>query len=394
MNSVASLLPSDREQPSDDRFPLRLRSRLRDRFGVALLDLRIRCTALAALALGPWTLLLTIAAHWQLHTEAWPSQETLARLTATNARSIRRYSATLALRGLVRLRRERRANGAERIYYAPGPVLLQALEAFAGRYPAADRSPRPAVALPAGEGADLVLLGAAAPEPTSTHPPDTASSPPPDTVSGELLFKEIEPSFYEPANEKLDELQEEEISAPSGGENEEGDDAPLPSPASNAVPAPAPTPTLASTPSPAADDIEIAREALAERMKRKFPDRKPPCWFDRAELELVARCTSTLEGDHDAKLAAHRAAIGGAFEISKGRAPTVRFIWERYEHFIDHMERTRAAERAKALAAERAKRVAPLAKTRAPEPKVVLSAEETRANAEALLAALTGGGTR
>jgi len=49
------------------------------------------------------------------------------------------------------------------------------------------------------------------------------------------------------------------------------------------------------------EDREVARWALAERMKRKHPKRPPARWFDRGDIEMVAKCTATIEGDRSAK---------------------------------------------------------------------------------------------
>jgi hypothetical protein len=90
-------------------------------------------------------------------------------------------------------------------------------------------------------------------------------------------------------------------------------------------------------------DREIARVALAERMKRKHPERPPPRWYDRADVETVARCTVAVEGGREAKLAANRAAVHGAFCVSKEGAPTARFIWAKLEH-VERGSRKAAAE--------------------------------------------------
>ena len=106
------------------------------------------------------------------------------------------------------------------------------------------------------------------------------------------------------------------------------------------------------------EDEEIARCALAERMAKKHPTRSPPRWFDSSEVALVAACAAALEGDADAKMTAQRDAIAGAFLVSREAAPTVRFIWEKLDHFFDHVERGRrrrlADDRAVRLHASRA----------------------------------------
>jgi hypothetical protein len=107
---------------------------------------------------GPWQLFQAIAMHWGPESvEAWPSQETLGRAMRVTSRSVRAWTATLELAGAVVLRRELRADGHERIYYAPGPATRAALE-HAGR-----KWPRP--------------------------PPEMVSATPPEMVSEELNIK-------------------------------------------------------------------------------------------------------------------------------------------------------------------------------------------------------------
>jgi hypothetical protein len=89
------------------------------------------------------------------------------------------------------------------------------------------------------------------------------------------------------------------------------------------------------------EDEEVARRALAERMTKKHPTRPAPRWFDAGEVALVAACAAALEGDAEAKLVAQRDAIAGAFAASKDGPPTVRFVWEKLDHFLDHVEHGR-----------------------------------------------------
>jgi hypothetical protein len=92
-------------------------------------------------------------------------------------------------------------------------------------------------------------------------------------------------------------------------------------------------------------DAGVARLALAEHFARRYPGRRAPRDFDGADVARVARCAAAIDGDEGTKLRALRDAIDGAFEASH-QAPTVRFIWERLEHFFAHVERgERARER-------------------------------------------------
>jgi hypothetical protein len=71
---------------------------------------------------------------------------------------------------------------------------------------------------------------------------------------------------------------------------------------------------------------------------------------------MVAACSSVIDGDGEAKRQAHREAIVGAFLVSKEGPPTVRFVWGKLEHFLDHVERGRRrlrAEHASKLRSER-----------------------------------------
>lgn len=322
MSNAACALPAGPGGRDAEIFPLEERARFRDRLGLALIELRARCAAFRALAKGPWAVFVAIACHWQSNAEAWPSQEALARFTGWSTRAVRDHVAALVLGGFVRLRREHRADGGERIFYAPGLMLLGALAEFVGRYPR--EVPR-------------VLREAAsvAAEPVAEGGPEAAAE--------ELLLEEIKPSSCEGAAT-----------------------APAPIAASNAP--------KEEEVRPSEEDEEIAREALAERWRRKFPGRAAPRWFDAGELAIVAARTRAIEGDRDEKLAAHRAALDGAFALSKDRPPTVRFVWGRYEHFVDHVERGRRAARA------RAARAAPLVKAKPIEPRETLSVEQMRAD--------------
>ena len=89
------------------------------------------------------------------------------------------------------------------------------------------------------------------------------------------------------------------------------------------------------------EDRDLARIALGERMTRKHPTRPAPRYFDAGDVTLVAACASALDGDRGEKMLALRDAIGGAFLASKEGPPTVRFIWGKLEHFLDHLERGR-----------------------------------------------------
>jgi hypothetical protein len=285
-------LPAGPGEPEVDVFPLRERLRFRDNFGLGLRDVRQR-PAFAGLSRGPWHVFIAIASYWQSNAEAWPSQETIASFSGYSSRAVRDHVEDLERLGIVRLRRERRPNGAQRIYYAPGPITLTELATFVERFPQG-----PTKALP-------------------SHPPEASSAtpaPPPELGSG----APPEASSMEPRDQDLE---------PS-------------SCASDASP-PRPTTVEEEQPRVTQVDREIARIALAERMKRKHPKRSPPRWFDRADVEMVAFCAAAIDGDREAKLQALRESIFGAFSASKDGAPTSRFIWAKLEHFLEHVEQGR-----------------------------------------------------
>lgn len=118
----------------DGAFPIRERLRFRDNLGLGLRELRQRGT-FAALRRGPWQVFIAIACYWQANAEAWPSQETIATFTGYSSRAVRDYVEMLERVCIVRLRRERRPGGADRIYCSPGRVTLIELAAFVERFP-------------------------------------------------------------------------------------------------------------------------------------------------------------------------------------------------------------------------------------------------------------------
>jgi hypothetical protein len=298
MLNAARLLPAGPGEPDADAFPLRERLRFRDSFGFALLELRARSVAFQGLAKGPWALFIAIAVHWQSNAEAWPSQEALARFSGWSSRAVRDQAAILERGGVIRLRRERRADGSERIFYAPGLVTLAALAEFVERFPRERAKPLRAEAPPV----------ATPPPPTVTHPPEDPSGAPPEAASMEHRDQDLEPSSCE-----------------------------APALATDAAGAVAEEEQVEVT----KEDQEIARSALAQRMTRKHPARPAPRWFDARELAMVAACAAAVVGDAEAKMQAQRDAIAGAFVASKDGAPTVRFIWEKLDHFFDHVDRGR-----------------------------------------------------
>jgi hypothetical protein len=156
----------------------------------------------------------------------------------------------------------------ERLYYAPGPVTLTELPAFVERFPNGS------------------------PKTTPAHPPEASSATPPEASSMEPRDQDLEPSSCASGRP----------TSPSTNIEEE-------------------------QPRVTRVDREVARIALAERMKRKHPTRPPPRWFDRADVEMVAMCAAAIDGDRDARLQALRDSIIGSFSAPKEGPPTLRFIW-------------------------------------------------------------------
>jgi hypothetical protein len=242
------------------------------------------------------TLFIGIAVHWQGNAEAWPSQDTLGRFSGWSTRAVRDQADSLERAGFIRVRRERRPDGSVRVFYAPGLVTLAALANFVERFPR-DRAKALRTEVPSPRTV----------APTATHPPENHAGGPPEGVSGELREKDqIKPSSCDAPD----------VAAPNDVKEEQA--APV-----------------------TEEDRDLARIALGERMTRKHPTRPAPRYFDAGDVTLVAACASALEGDRGAKMLALRDAIGGAFLASKEGLPTVRFIWGKLEHFLDHVERGR-----------------------------------------------------
>jgi hypothetical protein len=301
MLNTVQALPAGPGESDEQIFPVRLRLRLRDSFGFVLQQLRARDPAFRPLAKGPWSLFIAIAAHFQMNAEAWPGQEAIASFSGCSTRAVRYHLAELESGGFLTLRRERWGDGGDRIFYRPGPEMLRGLTAFDTDYP----KDRPKVLKPVRAAAAHTPSVA----PTQTHHPASVAGTPAETVAMEPkdqnLIKPSSSCEGAPAKPAATTIDEEE------------------------------------QPMVSKEDRDIARWALAERLKKKYPKRPPPRWYDRGDIEMVARCTATIEGDRTAKEQAQREAILGAFYASKDGPPTARFIWEKLAHFVEHIERGR-----------------------------------------------------
>ncbi|HXX69248.1 MAG TPA: helix-turn-helix domain-containing protein [Polyangiaceae bacterium] len=321
MLSAVEVLPAGPGEPNDDDvFPLQDRIRLRDNFGFVLQELRKRGPTFRALAKGPWAVFIAIATHFQLHADAWPGQEAIAHLSGCSTRAVRTHVSQLERAGIYELRRERRPDGGERIYYRPGPVMLRELATFRTDYP----KDKPKVLRP------VQAAKAAAPVAHTLNPP-------PERIAGPLA---------------------ERLSMEPDQEREPDPDPREPSSSCEKARA-RPGATVLDQeeqPTVSREDQEIARWALRERIKRKRPKRPAPRWFDRNDVEMVARCVAAVDGDRAAKEQAQREAIAGAFCTSRDGPPTARFVWEKLDHFFDHVERGQTKLRNEALEAQRRQR--------------------------------------
>jgi hypothetical protein len=105
---------------------------------------------------------------------------------------------------------------------------------------------------------------------------------------------------------------------------------------------PPPTPVQAAPVGETPSDTEVAQEALATLYRLRHPSSPEPAPFRPDEVALVVARTRSCAGDADAKRALHRDAMRGAFLVSRGGPPTVRFVWGRMEHFLAHAARGRA----------------------------------------------------
>ena len=105
---------------------------------------------------------------------------------------------------------------------------------------------------------------------------------------------------------------------------------------------------------------------------------------------MVSACSAALEGNSDTRLLTHRDAIVGAFLASKNGPPTVRFIWQKLDHFFDHVDRGRRRRLAEERAAQlRARKTEP-----APRPIPLQSPAIPCDRMEAYLERLFGPGWR
>jgi hypothetical protein len=295
-------------------FPPVLRYRLRASLGLALQTLR-ELPAFRSLDRCAWMVFVAIATHWQGKETAYPSQETIARFLGYTDTSVRHAIGVLARSGLVRVEGEgERGRGGRFVvcHYAPGAATIDALYAFVRRYPKgeADGGPRRVVM-----------------RPRLVSPPEMVSGGPPEMVSEEpVQQKDLTSSaeLEEAAPESGETSHEEEKSAGKGGGGR-GD-------ATSA----------------------IAREALTAYLVRKEPTITPPRLFRAEHVAMVQACAELVPGDEFMRILAMNDAIDGAWQVSKGREPTLGFIFGDVGHFLDHLKRGRGRRMASERTRERA----------------------------------------
>jgi hypothetical protein len=292
--------------------------------------LRTASEAIYALGPVPWAVLLAIYHFLWGAPEAWPSQATIAARAGFCERSVRRGLRALERARLIVTRRVPRGTpfGGFHNVYGPGPALMAALVVLYERM--VDRAharaladegvvlPRAKPLFRARGATGPTVLVQPAPQSEDLDPSRIASMP---FSLGEDASAEAKPPTP-PAPPVLPPTEEEDLGSIEVGEGEKA----------------------------------LARDALAYRLARKFPKAKVPTWFDGADVARIARCVAELDGDAAEKRAALYAAVDGAFLVSKDRAPTVRFIFGKLEHFHAHVERGERKRKNDALnAAHKAK---------------------------------------
>ena len=100
-----------------------------------------------------------------------------------------------------------------------------------------------------------------------------------------------------------------------------------------------------------AADRAAACQALLGRHRRLHPETPLPRTFNPEDVAVVVRCAAEGGWARQRFAEMSRDAVEGAIARSPDRAPTIRFIWGKVEHFTAHVERGRAAR----LAGERRK---------------------------------------
>lgn len=283
-----------------------------------------------------WMVFLGVAVHIRRNDHAYPSQGALAQFTGYSSRTIRRATDELRAAGVLLTWSTRWADGRSApLRYTYGPAALAAFDVVSARFPRGLPALRPKPLRPATAPAPPPLDPAVDAPNTELSPADMVSSGPADMVADKLLKR----------------IQKE----PSSCEEP-------PTPAASPVvtcTVLAPTETAASPPEQEAlyevTDVDraTAKEALTLRAQRKNPKQRAPAWWDKTVLELVAVRVAQTPGTRDEKLEAQRLALAGAWIASRDQAPTVRFIWENQEHFLEHVERGRKKARNDAWRARR-----------------------------------------
>jgi len=277
-----------------------------------------RSAPFAKLTRAQWAVFEAMATVWDRGPREWPSQCALAQCAGYSERAVRLAIAELKRRGLVGEEAHPPGLWTQRGRCVPGPVTVRELGAIRRRFAPAAVS---AVAGSVSPVAGTMPAIAAAVSPSAGTVSAVAGSwrqvaaagrqsPPLNLNTNEdLLLKDPQ----------TDRARERAASAPS--------------PASDQGEA-------AGSSNVTDDDRAVATTAIAECLRRRWPDRPPPRDFHPDDVACVARCAASVGGGADGKLQALRDALAGASRTSR-QPPTVRYVWGTLEHFRAHVRTTR-----------------------------------------------------
>lgn len=291
----------------------------------------LRDASLAMLNLSPiaWSLLVALYHYLWGATEAYPTQAKLVTWMGWSLRTVRDMTRELETADVIVVERRKRPRplGGFKLYYKPGPALLEALLTLEAR--TVLRAKR--LASPQQYKVPKICLR----EPIACGTERPAHAAPP---ADDLSPSPISSIFSSPA----------EVVAPSAESDEQevlkvGGRAERPIGIERAE---APPVLIAEAPPPVAaavvitdEDLELARELLAHHAQRRHPNAALRVVWSGEVLALVAGRVSELVGTREEKCAAGLAAVESAFKTSKDRAPTLGYIFRRQEHFLEHVRR-------------------------------------------------------
>lgn len=266
--------------------------------------------AVAALPTRARRVLKAIYGYVGHNAYGYPSQATIGRSAGYTSRTVRSALVDLRRARFVVTWIERRDDGTHgTLRYAWGPAAHEAFGHVARRYPRRPLEAR-AKPLPRQEMPPAPQIPACPPAEIRSSSPAEMGSTDPDQNSVNSFLCETTPEAVEAPEQKAEVL----ISS---------------------------------------EDRATAREILTHYARRRHPKRSPPSSFDPDVVDLVALRAAQTEGDQPAKFEALRAAVVGAFVISRERPPTIRYVFGAQEHFLAHVDRGRAKAEGDARAARR-----------------------------------------